>query len=151
MGLIFTAIIHPEGIAPYFQPIMRHAGNWLVHARGAQWVDFAKRYGPWLVGGWIAGYLIWPLRVDSYNKFWMPLLGVVITMMLVRPIVLAIYWKITGKERPALPGHEGDKHAAELGLPPPAEAAAAEHTAARGGRPMTPARDAGASRSPTAA
>ena len=130
MGLIFTAIIHPEGIAPYFQPIMRHAGNWLVKARGAQWVDFARRYGPWLVGGWIAGYIIWPLRVDSYNKFWMPLLGVVITMMLVRPIVLGIYWKITGHERPALPGHEGDKHAAELGLPPPAEAAAAEHTPA---------------------
>ena len=82
------------------------------------------------MGGWIAGYIIWPLRVDSYNKFWMPLLGVVITMMLVRPIVLGIYWKITGNERPALPGHEGDKHAAELGLPPPAEAAAAEHTPA---------------------
>jgi ABC-type branched-subunit amino acid transport system permease subunit len=127
ISLIFTAIIHPEGIAPFFQPVMRHAGNWLAHARQAEWLSFAKRYGPWIVGGWIAGFLIWPARVSSYNKFWMPLVGVIITMMLVRPIVLGIYWKITGKERPALPGHEGDHAAAELGLPPPGEVAAAAH------------------------
>ncbi len=31
LGLIVTAIIHPEGIAPFFSGIMRHAGNWALH------------------------------------------------------------------------------------------------------------------------
>ena len=30
--MILTAIIHPEGIAPYMQSTMRYAGNWLVSA-----------------------------------------------------------------------------------------------------------------------
>jgi len=32
LGMIFTAIIHPEGVAPFFQGIMAHAGNWLTDA-----------------------------------------------------------------------------------------------------------------------
>ena len=32
IGMILTAIIHPEGIAPFMQPTMRYAGNWLVSA-----------------------------------------------------------------------------------------------------------------------
>ena len=47
---------------------MRHAGNWLVQARGAEWVSFAKRYVPWIVGGWIVGYIIWPLRVVQLQQ-----------------------------------------------------------------------------------
>ena len=30
--MILTAIIHPEGIAPFMQSTMRYAGNWLVSA-----------------------------------------------------------------------------------------------------------------------
>ena len=48
MGLIFTAIIHPEGIAPYFQPIMRHAGTGSSSLRRSG--STSRRYGPWLVG-----------------------------------------------------------------------------------------------------
>ena len=125
IGLIVTAIIHPEGIAPYFQPVMRYAGTWLVKARKVEWISFAKRYLPWIVGAWIVGYIIWPLRVSSYNKFWMPWVAVIVTMMLIRPIALGIYAKITGKPVAALPGHEGDKEAAAEGKPPPSEAAAA--------------------------
>lgn len=29
LGMIVTAIIHPEGVAPFFQGAMRQAGNWL--------------------------------------------------------------------------------------------------------------------------
>lgn|GEM_PF-445486 len=32
LGIIVTAIIHPEGIAPFFQGGMRMAGNWLTSA-----------------------------------------------------------------------------------------------------------------------
>ncbi len=32
IGIIVTAIIHPEGIAPFFGDGMRHAGNWMVSA-----------------------------------------------------------------------------------------------------------------------
>ena len=32
LGMILTAIIHPEGIAPFLQASLRYAGNWLVSA-----------------------------------------------------------------------------------------------------------------------
>ena len=32
LGMILTAIIHPEGIAPFLQPTLRYAGNWLISA-----------------------------------------------------------------------------------------------------------------------
>ena len=100
MGLVLTAISNPGGIAPFTQPLMRHAGAWLVKARGAEWTSFVRRYGPWIVGGFIGGYLVWPLRVSTYSKFWMPLVGVILTLLLIRPIILQIYWKATGKPIP---------------------------------------------------
>ncbi len=127
ISLIVTAIIHPEGIAPYFQPVMRYGGTWLVNARGPEWLSFLKRYVPWMVGGWVAAFIIFPLRVSSYHKFWMPLVGVILTMLFIRPIVLGIYGAIKGKPRAAIPGHEGDHAAAERGLPPPGEVAGAVH------------------------
>ena len=104
IGLVLTAILNPGGIAPFTQPMFRHAGNWLLTARGPEWMSFVRRYVPWMVGGFVAGYLIWPLRVSTYSKFWMPALGVILTMVLVRPIVLQIYWKATGKAIPPPPG-----------------------------------------------
>ncbi len=150
LGIIVTAIIHPEGIAPFFQPAMRHMGNWLMGvipgARGIRdayrgpkgvmvkaflailvvggaffvynakfvedvylwvviaaailwavtmvfsvaalgtlepsfgeagrgWLDWAKRFGPTALVGYVAGWLVWPIRVDTYSMLWMPLLG----------------------------------------------------------------------------
>ena len=160
MGIIITAIIHPEGIAPFFGGPVRHAGDWIVGAipgaetirsnyrgprgvfvkgflaafvvgwaffvynakfienvylwvivaaaigyavlfafsltlgplsptfaeAGSAWIGWAKRFGPTAVFGIIAGYLIWPLRVDTYSGIWMPLLGGVIALF-VRSIV----------------------------------------------------------------
>ena len=164
MGIIVTAIIHPEGIAPFFGDGMRHAGNWTVgaipgaetirsnyrgpirrlvravlaafvigwaffvyHAKfienvyiwvivaavigylvvfafaamlstrpesaplgfaaaGQAWLGWVKRFGPTAVIGAIVGYLIWPLRVDTYSTIWMPILGAVLALF-VRSIV----------------------------------------------------------------
>ena len=32
LGMIMTAIVHPEGVAPFFSGSLRYAGNWLVSA-----------------------------------------------------------------------------------------------------------------------
>jgi len=32
LAIIVTAIVHPEGVAPFFQEGVRHAGNWIVSA-----------------------------------------------------------------------------------------------------------------------
>ena len=152
LGIIVTAIVHPEGIAPFFGDGVRHAGNWLVgadsrrrtrsdpsiaalgrrgqgvHGRargrhsvlplqrqvhrerlplgarsravlvwviiviaavvlgginptfgeaGMAWIGWAKRFGPTALVGYVLGWLIWPLRVDTYSKLWMPLVGAV--------------------------------------------------------------------------
>ena len=195
LGIIVTAIIHPEGIAPFFGDGMRHGGNWLVSAMpgaetirsnyrssrgvivkvvlatavigwavlvynvkfsdlfeiqilisvlivlvlllgfafalasgpisptfgeaGSQWVDWAKRFGPTALVGYILGWLIWPLRVDEYERFWMPLLGAGLALF-----ARSIYRQIRyGREDPdglpvaaaehedldSLPAHEAER------------------------------------------
>lgn len=74
-ALVFTAIANPNGIAPAFQELFRHLGNWLRRARGPEWARVARRHGPAFVIGVVVGAVVWPLRVDSYSVFWMPLLG----------------------------------------------------------------------------
>jgi branched-chain amino acid transport system permease protein len=88
-ALVFTAIGNPNGIAPAFQELVRHVGNWLRTARATEWTALLRRVGPVLVVGIVVGYLIWPLRVDSYSKVWMPLLGGYIALLL-RALVLAV-------------------------------------------------------------
>ncbi len=149
VGLIVTAIVHPQGVAPFFQGVMRHLGNWIVSAfpglqtvraatggprrivvqtgwavlvvgfaffvHRAQFIDDVylwilfclamlyfivflaskalgptrptptdarhtwaasiKRFGPTALVGYVLGWIIWPIRVDSYSKLWMPMLG----------------------------------------------------------------------------
>lgn len=180
LGIIVTAIIHPEGVAPFFGEGMRHAGNWLVSAlpgaetirsnyrgprgvlvkavlatavvgfaflvynikftdiiefqiliwvaivllallafaftlgtltptfgeAGAQWVDWAKRFGPTALVGYILGWIIWPLRVDEYDRFWMPLLGAGLALF-VRNIYRLIRY---GHDGPASEDGEPPKH-----------------------------------------
>jgi hypothetical protein len=88
-SLILTAIIHPAGIAPFFQVIMQHAGRWLVRARAAEWGAAIRRYGPVALLGAVLGYLVWPARVDTYSKVWMPLLGAYLALF-IRSIVVQV-------------------------------------------------------------
>jgi ABC-type branched-subunit amino acid transport system permease subunit len=75
IGMIVTAIQNPNGIAPTLQPLFQHLGRWLRSARGPEWATAGKHLGPTFIVGVVLGYLVWPLRVESYNSFWMPLLG----------------------------------------------------------------------------
>ena len=101
-SLVFTAIVHPGGIAPFFQPLMQYFGRWLTRARGAEWLGVLKRLGPVFVLGVVLGYLVWPLRVDTYSKFWMPLYGGFLALFL-RSIVM----RILGKGGHPTDGHHG--------------------------------------------
>ncbi len=86
---------------------------------GSQWVDWAKRFGPTALVGYILGWIIWPLRVDVYERFWMPLLGAGLALF-----ARSIYRQIRyGHEDPdghpvaaaehedldTLPAHEGER------------------------------------------
>ena len=156
LGIIVTAIVHPEGVAPFFSGAVRHLGNWLVGAlpgaetlranyrgpkqvivktglavlvvgtalwlynakfvesvelwvlisaallfvvvlgfarvvgpisptfpeAGRQWADVGRRMGPTALAGYVIGWLIWPLRVDTYSKLWMPILGALLALMI---------------------------------------------------------------------
>lgn len=88
-SLVFTAIIHPEGIAPFFQTILQHFGRWLRRARGAEWAVVGKRLGPFAALGAVLGALVWPVRVDTYSWFWMPLLGAFLALF-IRSIVTQV-------------------------------------------------------------
>ena len=102
-SLVLTAIIHPEGIAPFFQGMMQYFGRWLIRARGAEWAAVGKRLGPVALVGAILGYLVWPARVDTYSNVWMPLLGAFLALF-IRSIVMQIVRARRGQESP-LHGH----------------------------------------------
>ncbi len=156
LGIIVTAIVHPEGVAPFFSGAVRHLGDWLVGAipgadtlrtnyrgprqvivkaglavlvvgtavwlykakfvesvelwvlisaallfvvvlgfarvigsiaptfseAGRQWADVGRRMGPTALVGYVIGWLIWPLRVDTYSMLWMPILGALLALMI---------------------------------------------------------------------
>lgn len=100
-ALVFTAISNPNGIAPGLQEAFRHVGNRLRTARGPQWIALARKVGPTVVVGAILGYIIWPLRVDTYSKVWMPLLGAYLAL-LVRAAGLGIHRSWQKKRKPAV-------------------------------------------------
>jgi branched-chain amino acid transport system permease protein len=112
-SLILTAIIHPEGIAPFFQPMFRYFGSWLLRARSAEWIAVGKRLGPVALLGIVLGALIWPIRVDTYSWFWMPLLGMFLALF-VRAIGLRIYMGVTGQGAHHGPPAAGGPSAAPL-------------------------------------
>ncbi len=184
LGMMVTAIVHPEGVAPFFQIGMRHAGNWITDAvpglrswrtafekthrteariafgvgvvafgfwiywftndlrplpqseetpsswapgfvpdsgfvrflislalawilvmiyavvrfggigdgfatAGRAWKSWGKQFGPTALVGYIAGWLVWPIRVDDYSQLWMPLLGAGIALF-IRSIIKQI-------------------------------------------------------------
>jgi branched-chain amino acid transport system permease protein len=181
VGIIVTAIVHPEGAAVFFGAGIRQAGDWLVSAipgaetirtayrgpkkvmvriilaaivigfafwlynakfvesvalwglisavalfvvmllfaralgplsptfgeAGGRWVDWAKKFGPTALAGYIIGWIIWPLRVDSYSSLWMPLLGAGLALF-IRSIVVQIIHGRSGAEvssqPPSTPG-----------------------------------------------
>lgn len=107
-SLVFTAIIHPEGIAPFFQSIFQHFGRWLVRARAAEWAAVGKRLGPVALLGAGLGYLVWPARVDSYSKFWMPLLGAFLALF-VRSIVMQVVRARRGEPAHPPPVEQAEK------------------------------------------
>jgi ABC-type branched-subunit amino acid transport system permease subunit len=97
-SLVFTSIVHPNGIAPALQDVFRHIGRWLVKARGKEWLGLARRVGPTIVVGAVVGYLIWPARVDTYRPVWMMALGAYIALIL-RAAALGIYRKVQQRRR----------------------------------------------------
>jgi branched-chain amino acid transport system permease protein len=177
IGMILTAIIHPEGIAPYMQGPLRHAGRWLTSAiPGARtllhayigahrrllsvvftvlwvglavwlyqldntivdnnlawallsgllvwlillgvasrlggiqptfaeasrvWASALRRFGPTALIGYVAGWLIWPVRSDQYSGLYMPLIAAGLALM-IRSIGLRIYRATTRQVDPML-------------------------------------------------
>lgn len=90
IGMVLTAVIHPAGQASIFQPLMQHLGGWLLKARGKEWLNSLRRYGPYLVVGAVWGALgINPWRNDDFSRFWMGAAGVFLVIF-IRSIVVQV-------------------------------------------------------------
>jgi ABC-type branched-subunit amino acid transport system permease subunit len=113
-ALIFTAIANPNGVAPEMQMMFRHLGSWLRNARGPEWLGLVKRLGPTFLVGMVIGYLIWPLRVDTYSKIWMPILGGVLALI-IRTIVLQVRHALAERKR-LREGGQGTGAVADMNL-----------------------------------
>jgi hypothetical protein len=79
-SLVFTAIVHPEGLAPTFQPLLRALGRFVVSARWPQWRAAIVRLGPTALAGAVAGWLLWTRRPGF--SWWMTALGAALALVL---------------------------------------------------------------------
>jgi branched-chain amino acid transport system permease protein len=128
IGLVLTAILHPEGQAPFFQPAMRYLGSWLVHARGREWLAAIRKFTPGAIpGAVIAGLLIWA-NARTFNWPWHPLIMIGVGLMS-RSIALQIWNGVRGKG--------GGGHG-PLSLPSGPPVAAPTEPAAAGATLVTP-------------
>ncbi len=73
LGLVAVTVLRPAGLAALLQPSCSHMATCLVTWRGPEWIRAALRYGPWLVVGAGAGWLVWT-RHEGFS-WWMLLLG----------------------------------------------------------------------------
>ena len=73
LGLIAVTVLRPAGLADLLQPSCSHMATCLVTWRSPEWIRAALRYGPWLVVGAGAGWVVWT-RHDGFS-WWMLLLG----------------------------------------------------------------------------
>ncbi|MEM8745587.1 MAG: ABC transporter permease [Actinomycetota bacterium] len=58
---------------------------------GVAWAKNLRNAGPTLLVGYVLGWLVWPLRVDTYSAVWMPLLGAYLAIT-----IRSIYKRIRG-------------------------------------------------------
>jgi branched-chain amino acid transport system permease protein len=73
MSIILTAIIHPEGQAPFFQPLVQYFGRWLKNARAPEWTAAIKRVIPGIVPGAIfVAAMVW-LKATEFRNWHVPL------------------------------------------------------------------------------
>jgi branched-subunit amino acid ABC-type transport system permease component len=189
LGIIVTAIVHPEGVAPFFSGAVRHLGDWLVGAipgaetlrsnyrgpkqvivkaglavlvvgtalwlynakfvesvelwvvisavllfvvvvgfarfigpisptfpqAGRAWADVGRRMGPTALVGYVIGWLIWPLRVDTYSMLWMPILGALLALMISSTVRQVLAGRRTNSEEEP---HDPNPHAIPTALAP---------------------------------
>lgn len=79
-GLVVTAIVHPEGLAPFFQPMLQALGRFVIRARGPEWRAVLVRLAPTAVAGGVAGWLLWTRR-PGYS-WWMTALGAGLALLI---------------------------------------------------------------------
>ncbi len=78
-ALVFTAIHNPGGIAPRLQPGFQYLGNWLLRARGKEWLKAIRAVGPGAAVAAIpVALLLWNKAEEWRNWFLLlvPLSGI---------------------------------------------------------------------------
>lgn len=62
---------------------------------GGEWVHWGRRYGLTALVGYVVGWIIWPLRVDTYSMLYMPMLGAGIALF-----ARSLYFRIRYGDHP---------------------------------------------------
>ena len=88
LGLVAVTVLRPTGLAAMLQPSCSHMATCLVTWRGPEWVRAALRYGPWLVVGAGAGWLLWT-RHEGFS-WWMLLLGALLGLAVRQLLEVAV-------------------------------------------------------------
>jgi branched-chain amino acid transport system permease protein len=73
LGMIVTAIVHPEGLAPAWQPALRHLGRWLTTGPPEKFPKALVRVVPGMVPGALLAVLLIATKAEHW-RIWHALL-----------------------------------------------------------------------------
>jgi hypothetical protein len=105
--LLFLVVLAFAKVVGPIAPTFGEAG----HQRGSS----ARRFGPTALVGYVLGWIIWPLRVDTYSMFWMPILGVFVALM-----ARNVYLQIRGGHEASAPEPPSEAPKIAATIPTPA-------------------------------
>ena len=121
VGMILTAVVHPEGQAPFWQPALQYFGRWLTSGPVSKFPKAIVRVAPGMIPGVLIGmWLVWVKATEFRN--WHLLLWLV-TGLFGRAIGMQIWNGIKAKRAAkAAVGHTANPSTPSDSTPALAEA-----------------------------
>lgn len=80
VGMILTAIIHPEGQAPFWQPALQYFGRWLTSGPVSKFPKAIARVVPGMIPGVLLGMWLVAVKATEFRN-WHLLLWLVVGLM----------------------------------------------------------------------
>lgn len=80
VGMILTAIIHPEGQAPFWQPALQYFGRWLTSGPVSKFPKAIARVVPGMIPGVLLGMWLVAVKATEFRN-WHLLLWLIVGLM----------------------------------------------------------------------
>ncbi len=114
IGMIFTAIRQPQGIAPFFQPLVQFFGRWIRNAKLSDWTTAIRRVLPGALVAMALMSLWLYIKANEFRIWHIPM--VILLGLMLRGIAMEIWNAISGSSKKADSATSDDQPAANVAV-----------------------------------